>query len=76
MTKLILYMHGCIIKKIMLLNLVPLMHTLNRLEGALDDYWGMTEQSLTRDTLRGFPSTIIVDQAVATWKFVADYKAK
>ena len=48
-----------------------------RLVEALDVYWGRTEQTFTQeDTLRGFPSSLTVDQAVATWKYVADYKIK
>ena len=49
----------------------------HRLVDALDDYWGMTEQTYTRETvMRGFPSSITVDQAVVTWKSVAYYKVK
>ena len=43
---------------------------------ALDDYWGMTEQSpISSEHFRKeFPSSINVDQAVAVWKHISGYK--
>ena len=49
-----------------------------RLIDALDDYWAMTDQTpIDVDHFRrDFPGSLTVDQALATWKHIADYKVK